>query len=77
MLPEDTWHLLQRPNHKRACAENHRKAYMTIGRSPGNCKAAKTEMVLSRDQIGRPNQSNTTGSSRRQWNKGQAEKDLE
>ena len=23
MLPKDTWHLLQRPNHKRAYAENH------------------------------------------------------
>ena len=23
MLPKDTWHLLQIPSHKRACAENH------------------------------------------------------
>ena len=28
-----------------------------IGRYPGNCKAAKTEMVWARDKIGRPNQS--------------------
>ena len=31
----------------------------------GNCKVAKTEMVWERDEIGRPNQSNTTGNSRR------------
>ena len=77
MLPKDTWHLLQRPSYKRACAENHRKAYRTIRRSHGNCKAAKTEMVWARDKIGRPNQRNTTGNSRRQSKKGQAEKELE
>ena len=77
MLPKDTWHLLQRSSYKRACAENHRKAYRTIRRSPGNCKAAITEMVWARDKIGRPNQSKTTGNSRRQSKKGQAEKELE
>ena len=78
MLPKDTWHLRQRPSYKRACcAENHRKAYRTIRRSPGNCKAAKTEMVWACDKIGRPNQSNTTGNNRRQSKKGQAEKELE
>ena len=61
---------------KRACAEKHRKAYMTVRRSPGNCKAAKTEMVWARDKIGRPNQSNTTENSRRQSKKGQAKKAL-
>ena len=50
---------------------------MTIRRSPGNCIAAKTEMVWARDKIGRPNQSNTTGNSRRQSKKGQAAKELE
>ena len=49
----------------------------SIRRSPGNCKAAKTEMVWARHKIGRPNQRNTTGNSRRQSKKGQAEKDLE
>ena len=71
-----TWHLLQRPSHKRACAENHRKAYRTIRRYLGNSKAAKTEMVWTRDKIGRLKQNNTTGNSRRQ-SKGQAEKELE
>ena len=58
-------------------AENHRKAHRTIRRSSGNCKAAKTEMVWACEKIGRPNQSNTTGNSRRQSKKGQAEKELE
>ena len=31
---------------KRACAENHHKAYRTVRRSPGNCKAAKTELLV-------------------------------
>ena len=53
------------------------KHIMTMRRSPGNCKAAKTEMVRARDKIGRPNQSNTTGNSRRLSKKGQAEKELE
>ena len=79
MLPKDTLQLqlLQRPSHKRACAENHLKVYRTVRRSPGNCKAVKTEMVWARDKIGRPNQSNTTGNSQRQSKKGQAEKELE
>ena len=77
MLPKDTWHLLQRPSHKRACAENHRIAYRDVRRSPGYGKAAKTEMVWARDKIGLPNQSNTAGYSRRQSKKGQAEKELE
>ena len=29
MLQKDTWHILQRPSHKGACAENHHKAYKT------------------------------------------------
>ena len=42
------------------------------------CEAAKTEMIWARDKIGRPNQSvDTTGNSRRQSKKGQAEKELE
>ena len=78
MIPKDTWHILQRPSYKRACAENHRKAYRNVRRSPGNCKTAKTEeIVWASDKIGRPNQSNTTGNSRMQSKKGQAEKDLE
>ena len=53
------------------------KHYRTVRRSRGNCKAAKTEMVWALDQIGRSNQSNTTGNSRRQAKKGQAEKELD
>ena len=77
MLMKDPWHLLQRPNSQRACAENHHKAYRTVRRSPGNCKAPKTEMVWARDKIGRPNQSDITGNSRRQSKKGQAEKEVD
>ena len=43
--------------------KNHHKANKTIRKSPGNCKAAKIEMVRARDKIGRPNQSDITGSS--------------
>ena len=50
---------------------------MTIQRSPGNYEAAKTEMVRARDKIGRHNQSDITGNSRRQSKKGQAEKELD
>ena len=52
MLTKNPWHILQRPNHQRACAENHHKAYGTVRRSPGNCKTAETEMVWARDKIG-------------------------
>ena len=40
----------------------------------GNCKVAKTEMVWGRDKIGRPNQSDTIGNSRRHAKKWQSEK---
>ena len=53
-----------------------RKTITTVRRSPGNCKMAKTEMVWARDKIGRPNQSDTIGNSRRQAKKGQAEKEV-
>ena len=79
MLPKDTWHLLQRPNHQRAGTETIIKhiLHRTIRRSPGNCKAAKSEMVRARDNIGRPNQSDSIGNGRRQSKKGQAEKELD
>ena len=51
--------------------------FYDVRRCPGNCKAAKTEMVWARDKIGRRNHSDTTGNSRRQLKKGQAEKDLD
>ena len=51
--------------------------YWTVRRSPGNCKAAETKMVWARDKIGRPNQSDTTGNSRRPANKGYAEKEVD
>ena len=55
----------------------HNFFYRTLRRYPGNCKAAKTEMVLARDKIGLLNQSDTTGNSRRQAKKRQAEKELD
>ena len=51
--------------------------HRTVRKPPGNCKAAKTEMVWARDKIGRPNQSYITGNSRRQSKKGQAEKEVD
>ena len=66
-----------RITNEQVLAENHHKANRTIRRSPGNCKAAKTEMVRARDKIGRPNQSDITGNSRRQSKKGQAENELD
>ena len=50
------------------CGNNHEEP-RTVRRSPGYCKAAKTEMVWTRDKIGRPNQSDTSGNSRRQSKK--------
>ena len=44
-------------------AENHHKAYRAVRRSPGNFKAAKTEMVWARDKIGRPNQTEQSKAS--------------
>ena len=63
-----------RVTNEQICAENHHKAYRTVRRSPGNCKAAKTEMVWACDKIGWPNQSDATGNSRRQTNKGRPKK---
>ena len=50
---------------------------MGLSRSPGNCKTAETEMVWAPDKIGRPNQSDTTGNSRRPANKRYAEKEVD
>ena len=49
----------------------------TVRRSPGKCKAAKTEIAWVRDKIGRPNQSDTRGNSQRQSKKGHAENELD
>ena len=50
---------------------------MTLRIYNGNCKAAETEMALACDKIGRPNQSETTGNSQRQANKGCVEKEVD
>ena len=52
-------------------------AYRTVRRSPGHCKATKTEMVWEREKIGWPNQGDTTGNSRSQVKKDQAEKEVD
>ena len=41
------------------------------------CKTAETEKVWAPDKIGRPNQRDTTGNSRRPANKGYAEKEVD
>ena len=48
------------------CGNTH-KAYKTVRRSPGICKAAKTKMVWARDKIGRPNQSDTKSYMEQSW----------
>ena len=53
-------------NKDRVTNEHVRK---TIIRHIKATKAAKTEMAWARDKIGRPNQSNTKGNSRRQSKK--------
>ena len=50
---------------------------MTVRIFPGNFNAAKNEMVWACDKTGRSNQSDTTGNSRRQSNKRQADKGLD
>ena len=73
MLLRDRWHILQRPNHKWKCAENHEERNMITRRSTGNYKATKAEIVWPRDKIGRLIQSGTSGNYRKQAKKKQTE----
>ena len=55
------------------CAENCHKAYITIRRSPGNCKTTQTEMGWTHNQIRR----NISRNNQRYAKRGQAEEEVD